>query len=82
MLNLSPNYLTVPILQDLFRRLSWKVWVASGLTVMISGIVKLQHGSKFFLSNDNPIDYAVDFIQQIILPGYVIMFNNQTTTPS
>jgi hypothetical protein len=66
-------------LQDLFRRLSWKVSVASGLIVMISGTVKLRHGSKFCLTNHNPIDYVVHFIQQITLPGYVIMFNNQTT---
>jgi hypothetical protein len=36
-------------LQDLFRRLYWKVWVASGLIAMISGIVKLLHGSMPFL---------------------------------
>lgn len=69
-------------LQDLFRRLSWNVWVASGLIVMISGIVKLRHGSKFSLPNDNPIDYVVHFIQRITLSGYVTMFNNQTTTLS
>jgi hypothetical protein len=69
-------------LQDLFRRLSWKVWVASGLTVMISGIVKLRHGSKFCLWNDNPLDYVVYFAQRIALSGCVTMFNNQTTTLS
>ena len=69
-------------LQDLFRRLSWKVWVASGLIAMISGIVKLPHGSKSCLLDDNPIDYVVNFIQQSTLPGYAIMFNTQTTTLS
>jgi len=69
-------------LQDLFRRLSWKVWVASGLIAMISGIVKLPHGSKSCLSDDNPIGYVVNFIQQSTLPGYAIMFNTQTTTLS
>jgi hypothetical protein len=69
-------------LQDLFRRLSWKVWVASGLIAMISGIVKLPHGSKSCLSDDNPIGHVVNFIQQSTLPGYTIMFNTQTTTLS
>ena len=58
------------------------MWVASGLTVMISGIVKLRHGSKFCLWNDNPLDYVVYFVQRIALSGCVTMFNNQTTTLS